>query len=187
MKIRHIIQIVGAVLGAMYNVVSFVADSQQWLPTIKWQYHAIAGFALFVGFMVWMVIDRQHEINILRGDVRIIPVPKNISHFHDDQTNKDGVKFDIDFELWTNIDIHTNSVVLNITGIRHSVFTTSLKNIWRIWEWIPDYPFGKKLVGLRPSQGEYRKAFKKDSKQLFKETITFRMSSRVLKKSLQGS
>jgi len=170
---KSVVQIGAAVLSAIYNIGSLIADARDWLPNTPWQYHAIVGFMLFAGVMVWIALDKQNQINIANGGVRLVPIPRDIVSSDDGYT-----KFVIDLEIWTARDIHTDNIILNLVGARTGILAIPRWKIWELLErTILDFPFSKPIVGLRTENGQYRVSIKHSTEQPFKDTVTFILPS----------
>ncbi len=50
-------------MSAVNVAVPLFLDAQSLFPTWNWQYHALVSFLVFASIMVWMVIDRQLQLN----------------------------------------------------------------------------------------------------------------------------
>ena len=164
---KYYIQIVGAILSTLYTVYSLVSDMSSIAPNRHWQINALIGLTVFVGFVAWLLIDKQTEINALKGSIRITASPKYLK-VKDLPPNKWSIDTVIDFEIWTNIDIHTSDLVLNIVCIRLSTPP------WKFWKLWMDLPFHRRVVGIRAINSPYRKDIKYSDSQPFKDTATFR-------------
>jgi hypothetical protein len=166
---KNFIQIGGAVLSALYSIGSLVADANEWLPSVKWQYHAIGGFLLFAIFMIWIIWDKQKQIDEFTNGIYL-----NASLNPKTYNSKTG--FIIDIEIWTNKDIHTDNLVLNFEAVRGlTMLTTPWWNIRKLWTIsLENYPFFKKVFGLRTENWEYRKHIKPSDDQPFADTVTFK-------------
>lgn len=181
-NIKQAIQIGGAIVSALWTAGSLVLDVQGIAPNLKWQYYAFGGFISYIAITAWTVWDKQKQINVIGGGVKIVPIPKTVKSYHDTQTGEAGLELTIDLEIWANKDIHSDNLVLNIIGSRLEPLTVPWWNLWEVWMvFLANYPFFKRLVGLRPVNGKYRAFIKSSEKQPFIDTISFRLPNEKLK------
>ena len=74
----------------------------------------------------------------------------------------------IRFEVWTDIDVNTAKLVLNIVGNRH-------KDWWQIWKLI--LPKNRRMLGLHidgHDDATYRKQIKHTDAQPFVDMVKFK-------------
>lgn len=94
--------------------------------------------------------------------------------------NDYGVEFLINLEVWVDWDVHTENLILNLVGNRALPFIAI--PMWKIWElwivFIKTAPHFRRLVGLRPVQGQYRKHIKCTDNQPFSDSIIFRLKDK---------
>lgn len=71
METKSIIKLCVATLSVLYVVVSLILDVQAILPNWPWQYHALAGFVVYVIVTVWTIYDLQVQISSSRPYLKI--------------------------------------------------------------------------------------------------------------------
>jgi len=161
-------------LSALNVAGPLVIDARGLWPIWPWQYHALIGFIIFVIFIGWIIWDKQNEINKVKGRIRLNAAPGTLEINHP-LKNEPPLKKDefsiyttVYFEIWTNIDIHTASLVLNIVGNRLNL------PWWKSWK---AFPFLKRLIGIRMEGQDsaiYRKTIKHSDEQPFRDSAKFK-------------
>jgi len=59
--------VTGAILSGVYMAGSLLLDLKGIFPNWPWELNYLIGFFVFAGIMSWIIVDKQSEINGLRG------------------------------------------------------------------------------------------------------------------------
>lgn len=81
---KAIVQTVVAILLGFDVAVPMYLNARGLFPGWIWQYHALIGFFAFVGFMIWIILEKQRTINKLldsRPTISVEPVRENDSYY----------------------------------------------------------------------------------------------------------
>lgn len=63
---KTIAQVVVVVIGGLNTAVPLILDAQTVFPAWPWQYHALIGFIVFAGMMIWMVSEAKNDLNKIK-------------------------------------------------------------------------------------------------------------------------
>ena len=168
---RLSLQAVGAVLLGLNVAIPMVLNAQGLFPSWPYQYHFLLGFVAFAGYLWWIVRDKQMQINRSRERIRFFARPSRLSVNYPDGTGKAlsqdeaNIGAIVQFEIWTDIDIHTARLVLNVIGIRR-----------RRWRRL-FLSRSRRLFGINIEGNEYsvyRKQMKHTDTQPFQDYAAFK-------------
>ncbi|MBN1693247.1 MAG: hypothetical protein JW845_06815 [Dehalococcoidales bacterium] len=71
-------QTVGAILLGFNVAIPIILNAQGFFPEWPYQYHLGIGFLVFVGFVTWIIFDKQNQINKLTSgdnlEIRVLPI-----------------------------------------------------------------------------------------------------------------
>jgi hypothetical protein len=141
----------------------------------SWILFQIAFLILFIA-PFWA----YHKINIRlqehESKIRLIARPSNVTfNFPNPQTenpladDETSIDITVKLEIWTDIDVSTASLVLNIVGFR------TIRRWREFWKFF--IPKQKRLIGIpieRQDTSIYRKQIKHNDKQPFEDFVRFR-------------
>ena len=167
---REWVMLSAALIGAAFTI----GDGASWIefifghkPAQEWVYSGV--FILFATVVIIRLVKLQSTIDRIRGGIVFNAAPgsllinhplKDESPLADDEVS---IYTTVHFEIWTDIDIDTASLVLNIVGIRNLSW-------WK-------FPGRKRLLGIRiegQDNAIYRKKIKHSDKQPFRDKVTFK-------------
>ena len=158
---KSIIQIVGFWVSAGNIAVPLILDAEGLFPNWHFQYHILFGFVAMVLFATWRDHDKQMQIDDLRNRIRLTARPGSLAINMPNQNPPlapDEVSIDasIQLEVFSDIDVHTSGLVLNLVGVRR-------------------VGFPKRLIGIRPNGQDtsaYQEHIKHDN-QPFVDNVNF--------------
>ena len=162
-----------ALIGAAFTI----GDGAGWFeylfgykPEQKWVYSCV--FILFAITVIVRLVKLQATIDRIRGEITFNAVPSSltVNYPRRDEPpladNEFSIYAVINFEIWTDIDINTSSLVLNIVGFRNVSW-------WEFWK----FKRRKRLIGIR-TEGQdsaiYRKKIRCSDEQPFRDKATFK-------------
>ena len=128
-------------------------------------------FIIFAIIVVIRLVKLQTQIDASRERVRLFASPGFLAINHpmasEQPLSRDEVSINttIYFEVWTDIDINTAHLVLNVVGIRRR----------RWWKLLA--PTSKRMIGIRIESHDdstYRKQIKRTDAQPFQDHATFK-------------
>lgn len=172
--------VVSLLLGAAF----LVGDANGWFkflfnnePASGWIYTLV--FVAFGIVVIYRLAKLRSEIEKSQGDISFTAKPStfavNYQLPNDLPLKKDEVSLYtiVQFEIWTNIDISTSKLILNIVAFRN-LHTSN----WKSWK-----PFKvKRLVGI-PMEGSdnstYSKKIRCADEQPFKDKATFKWRGKI--------
>lgn len=131
---------------------------------------------LIIGITALTRLGRLREtLERYESRVRILARPGSMSWNHPDPgPGKFSLRTSIRLELWTDIDVHTSALVLNIVGLR-------IRKRWQVWDALRRT--SQPLMGLRPKGQDtpiYRKAIRAADTQPFQDDIEFEYDGPLL-------
>ena len=163
----------GVILAALGGAAFLVGDSLGWIESTLNREIPQVGvylvvFISFAAFAVYRLVklqtwidesqERIHFTARLLSSTRNYPIPSR---------DEDDINIRIQLEIWTEIDVHTAELVLNVISIPH-------KRWWPPWKlfWKTKLRHGIAIEG----QGDrsYRKQIKHTDVQPFKDYATFK-------------
>lgn len=153
--------VVGDIVGIVQSYYT------QWIvPTWLW-WLILVIILILSPFIVFCKI--QKELDEYRNRIHLSATINSISASHcgDKKTVELDITANVIMTIWTDIDIHTESLQLNVVGIRE-------KKWWQLLKWF--LPKTKRLFGIPISPQNntlYRKQIRKDAQQPFTDSITF--------------
>jgi len=154
----------GAMITALFganDALDLLADPKldRWLFLIS--------FAVFVIIVMWRLMSLHSRLDEYEAKVRLIAKPGMVAwNWPDPGRGKVRLEANIQWEIWTDIDIKTAKICLNMIGL-------SPKRWWQKWGF---HPTEKKLRGLPPKGQdtfEYRKSFRAIDPQPIQDSAEF--------------
>lgn len=149
----------------------WIEDIFGYKPKQEWVY--IGVFIIFAIIVIARLVKLQSKIDRIRGGVRLDAAPSTLLINHPLknepplENNEFSIYTTIHFEIWTDIDINTASLVLNIVGLRN------LYPWWKFWK----FPRRKRLIGIKmlgQDSAIYRKKIRYSDEQPFRDKATFK-------------
>ncbi len=164
-----------ALIGAAFSI----GDGAGWIefifgykPPQEWVYSGV--FILFAIIAIYRLVKLQAQIDESKERIRLIAHPGayaiNLPRKSEEPLGHDEISINttIHFEIWTDIDVNTAKLVLNIVGVRH-------RDWWQPWKLF--LPKKKRMLGLRIDGHDdptYRKQIKCADAQPFEDNATFK-------------
>ncbi|MBM3143261.1 MAG: hypothetical protein FJ005_09535 [Chloroflexi bacterium] len=152
-----------------------------WKPNKAWVYVGV--FALFAIVVLVRLVKLQATVDEVRGDIILKAIPTvfitNQDLPDEPPLEKDEISLytTIKFEVWTNVDLNTSKLVLNLVAFRN-VFDASRWDIFKP-------PQVKPIVGIPivdNSESAYRKRIRCSDEQPFTDTVTFKWREKANRK-----
>jgi hypothetical protein len=177
---REWVVIVTGLAGAAF----IVSSSTGWLqyifgyqPDSVWVYLAV--FVVFVIVVMIRLTKLHSTIDKIQGNINFTATPTkfylNCQLPNEPPLEKDEASFytTVRFEIWTDIDINTSRLVLNLVSFRN-LFVSG----WEFWKpFKMERVIGIPMVGSEDST--YRKKIKGTDLQPFQDTVSFRFRGKV--------
>ena len=151
--------IVGVILGAALPLLGVSAPY-----TVYTEIVVLSFVILESGYGVFR--QERNMRSELEAKVRLIARPASYAlNTRNPAPSEIDLLADISFEIWTDIDIDTSELVLNIIGTRP---------LWKVWRIGQDRNI--KLIGIRPRGQDtpiYRKRIRATDEQPFEDSVRF--------------
>jgi len=168
------------VLGvALIGAAFCIGDGASWIefisgykPPQEWVYSGV--FILFAIIVIYRLAKLQTQIDESKERIRLIArigrLALNLPMKSEEPLGHDEISINttIHFEIWTDMDVNTAKLVLNIVGVRH-------RDWWQLWQLF--MPKTKRMIGLRiegHDDSTYRKQIKCTDVQPFEDYATFK-------------
>jgi len=155
-------------MWAMITALFGVNDALDLLAVSKldrWLF--LISFAVFVIIVMWRLMSLHSRLDEHEAKVRLSASPGMIAWNRPDPgRGKVRLETRVQWEIWTDIDINTAKIGLNMISIR--------KKWWQIWKLF--LPRKKRLIGLPPKGQDtfqYRKSFRAIDPQPIQDSAEF--------------
>ena len=166
LRIKQTLQEWWVLMWAMITALFGANDALDLLAAAKldrWLY--LISFAVFVIIVMWRLMGLRRRLDEYEAKVRLIAKPASYRWNHPDPgPGKVKLEICVEWEVWTDIDINTAELCLNMIRIRH-------KKWWQIWKSLRSRERGLQPKGQDAFQ--YRKSIRATDSQPIQDSTEF--------------